>query len=161
MVCKVLTLGRWNLFCLTCRLLQGKKVKNDHKNNIVVHSSESNIILHCHIKTHDGCIAGVKFLQGIGHKRVQLANALTMKNMHDLHVDSSHPSEVITHATTKSLGIKVTGTFNPCEDCTQGKAKKGGVRMFAVVCSKIFGERLFFDISSSQLPLLTLRKIGC
>ena len=43
-----------NLFSLACKHFQGNKIKSDHKNNIMVHFSEGNIILdHC-LKTHDG-----------------------------------------------------------------------------------------------------------
>ena len=46
------------------------------------------------------------------------------------------------------MGIQVTSTFKPCEDYALEKAKKRGVSNKAVACSKILGERLFFDISS-------------
>ena len=74
-----------NLHFLTCKLLQGSKIKCDHKNNIGVQTFDGNIILDPCIKTHDGWVAGVAKL--------------------------AHPSEVITHATIKSLGIHLTGLF--------------------------------------------------
>ena len=77
--------GRCEPVFLTCKLLQGNKVKSDHKNNIVVHSSEGDIIQDCCIKIYDGLVAGVEFLQETGKERAQLANALTKKNLNDLH----------------------------------------------------------------------------
>ena len=55
---------------------------------------------------------------------------------------------MITYITAQSMGIHITSTFKPGEDCTQGKAKKGGLSKMAVVHSKVLGESLFFDISS-------------
>ena len=43
-----------NLCSLTYKLLQGSKVKSDHKDNIVVQSSKADIALDDCIKTHDG-----------------------------------------------------------------------------------------------------------
>ena len=70
-----------------------------------------NIILDHYIKNCGGWVAGVKFLQETGQERAQLANALTKKNVNDLHAKLSLPSKVITHATAKSMGIQVTDTF--------------------------------------------------
>ena len=50
-----------NLFCLTCKLLQGNMISSDHQNNIMVSSTSGNIILDCQIKTHDGWGARVEF----------------------------------------------------------------------------------------------------
>ena len=50
------------------------------------------------------------------------------------------------------------GMFNSYEDCALGKAKKGTVHKKAVECSKILGERLFFDISSPLTPTVGGKK---
>ena len=50
----------------------------------------------------------------------------------------------ITCDTAKALGIQVTSTFMPCEDCALGKAKQQAMSKKAVACSKTLGERLFF-----------------
>ena len=84
----------------------------------MVQSSKGNIILDSHIKTHVGWEAK-------GHERAQLANALTNKDVKDLHAKVAHPPEVITHATTKAKGIHLTDMFRLCEDCTLDKPKKG------------------------------------
>ena len=49
------------------------------------------------------------------------------KNINDLNVELTHPSESIICAITKALSIQITGSFKPCEDCTLGKAKKQDV----------------------------------
>ena len=65
-----------------------------------------------------------------------------------LHAELDNPSEVITHATGRVMGLHFTGTLNPCEDCALGIAKKKVSAKKTVHCSKILGERLFGDISS-------------
>ena len=80
--------------------------------------------------------------------RTQSATALHKKNINDLHVEVGHPSQSITHATAKVMGIQVTSTFKPCEDFTLGKVNENGVSKKAVACSKFLGKRLFFDINS-------------
>ena len=57
-------------------------------------------------------------------ERSQFFTAQHKKSINDLHVELGHLSKVITHAATKAMGIQITGTFKPCEDCTLGKAKK-------------------------------------
>ena len=64
-----------------------------------------------------------------------------------LHLELGHPLEVFTHATGRAMGLNLTGTFQPSEDYALVKAKKSAIRKKAIEQSKIFGERLFFDIS--------------
>ena len=113
-----------NLFSLTCKHLQGKKISSDHQNNIMVKSTDANIILDCQIKTHAGWVAGVKFLPEQSDEMVQSATAPSKKNINNLHVELGHPSKSIT---TKAMHIKVNSTFNLCKDCALGKAKQGAV----------------------------------
>ena len=67
-----------NLYSLTCKLLQESKIA-DFKNNLVILSTGSNIMLECQIKTHDGWVAAVKFLQETGPENVQVAKSSTKK----------------------------------------------------------------------------------
>ena len=46
------------------------------------------------------------------------------------------------------MDLLLIGTFNPCEDCSSGKAKESRVNKKAVEHFKILGETLFFDITS-------------
>ena len=100
-----------NLHSLTYKLSQGNKVKSNHKNNIVVQYFKGNIILDFQIKTHDGWVARVKFLQETCRVKAQLANAFTTKDINNLHAMLGHLSKVITHATAKSMDNHLTGTF--------------------------------------------------
>ena len=106
------------LFSLTCKFLQGKKISSDHQNNIMVKSTDSNIILNCQIKTY-AWVALVDFLQETSCARAQLATAPCRKTINN--VELSHPSESIIRVTTKAMGIQVTSTFMPCEDCALRK----------------------------------------
>ena len=121
---------------------------------------EGNIILDCQIKTCDDWVAGVKFHQETLDMRAQSATAPHEKNINDLHVEIRHPSKSIAHATAKTFGIQVTGTFKPYEDCALGKAKQCIVNKKTVPQSKILGDRLFFNTSFSLLPLLAIRSTG-
>ena len=112
-----------NLFYLTWEHLKEKRIACDHHNNIVVNSSNDNIILDCQIKTRNGWVARVKFLCKANNEITVSATALLKKNVNDLHVELGHPSKTITHSNAKAIGIQVTGTFKLCEDCTLGKAK--------------------------------------
>ena len=121
---KICPKGGANLFSLMCKLLQGNKISGDHQNNIIVNTLTGNIILDCQIKTCNGWVAGVDFLQDSNEERAVSATALPKKSINNLHVELGHPSKTITHSTTKALGIRVTGMFKPCEGCVLGKAKQ-------------------------------------
>ena len=58
----------------------------------------------------------------MGHKRAQLAKPLMQKDTNILNAELGHALEVIAHATTKAMGLYLTGMFKPCEDCALGKA---------------------------------------
>ena len=141
-----------NLFFLTCKLLQGIKITSDHWNNIVVNTPTGEIIIDCRIKTQNSFVAGVDFLHKANNERAVSATALPKRNINNLHIELGHPSETITHATTKALDIQVIGIFQPWKDCALGEAKQWAVSKKAVHHSKILGERLFFDISSPSTP---------
>ena len=115
-------------------------------------SNPLKVILDCQIKTHDGWVAGVKFLSETGEKRAQSTTSFCKKTIDELNIKLSHPTKSSTHATTKDMGIKLTGTFKPCEDCTLGKVKQKDVSNKTGAWSKSLGERLFFDISFPLPP---------
>ena len=131
-----------------CELLQGNKMSSNHFNNIVINTPSGDIMLDCWIKTRNGWVTGVDFLQSSIDERAVSARALPKKEINDLHVELGHPSEAILRSTAKGIGIQVTGTFKPCKDCALGKAKQQAVSKKAVPHSQILGEKFFFDISS-------------
>ena len=77
------------------------------------------------LKTCNSWVAGVKFLCETVNERAQSAKSSTKKDISKLHAELGHTSEAITHATSNAIGIHVTGTSKPCEECTLGKSKKG------------------------------------
>ena len=44
--------------------------------------------------------------------------------MNFLYAEIGHPLEVITNATGRAMGLHLTGTFEPFEDCALGNVKK-------------------------------------
>ena len=131
-----------NLFSLMYELLQGNKISCDHQNNIVVNTLTGDIILD-----------GANFLQDSNNERVSSATAIPKRNINNLHVELGHPSETITHITTKALCIQVTGMFKPCKDCDLGKAKQGAVSKKTTLIANFRG-KAFFDISTPFTPTL-------
>ena len=95
-----------NMFSLTYKLSQGNQRSSDHQNHIVVSSTNGKIILDCQVKTHNGWVARVEFLQETSDKRAQSATAPQNKNINNLHIELGHHSKSITHATAKALGIQ-------------------------------------------------------
>ena len=61
LACEVLHQGRSKPVFVDMQILAGKQEKSDHKNNIVVQSSNGNIILDHQIKTHDGWLVSQVF----------------------------------------------------------------------------------------------------
>ena len=129
-----------NLFSLMCKLSQRNKISSNHPNNIVVNAMWDNIILDHQIKTHNGWVAKDNFLHETNNKRAASATATPQKNINDLHIEAEHPSKTITHAIAEALGIQLTGTFKPWEDCALGMAKQCVAGKKAVPCFKILGE---------------------
>ena len=70
------------------------------------------------------------------------------KNTNELHVEHGHPLEASMKATGEAMNLKLTGTFNMCEDCTLDKEKKAGESTFLVERSTIKNKMFFIDISS-------------
>ena len=58
-----------------------------------------------------------------------------------------HPSKEITRSTARRYNIDVKGELKPCEHCAISKAKQKAVPKVATNRAKVFGERIFFDLS--------------
>ena len=95
-----------NLFFLTCKLSKRKKISSDNQNNIMVKSTDGDIILDCQIKTHDDWVARVEFLQENSDERAQSDTVPCKKNINDLDIELGHPSDTITHVLLKPLVFK-------------------------------------------------------
>ena len=111
-----------NLFLLTCELLQGNMISSNNANNIVMITPIGNIFLDRRIS--DSWVAGVNFYRNAINKKDVFVTAFVKRDINNLHVELSHPSEAIMRSTAKNFGIQVTGTFRPCEDCALGKAEQ-------------------------------------
>ncbi len=80
------------------------------------------------------------------HKDSLIRNRVT-RDMNQYHNALGHSSEAITCATAHAEGTLLKGYFNPCEDCSLGKARQANV-FLAVPRSTNKRERTVFDISS-------------
>ena len=72
-------------------------------------------------------VADIKFFQkklSEGSNDIVIIST-TNKDNNVLHAELGHPSEVITQATGRDMGLNLTGTFKPCEYCVSGKGKIG------------------------------------
>ena len=96
-----------NLYFVTYKLLQRNEIKNDHKINIVIKSSDGYIIQGCWIKTHDSWVARVR--------------------KSSIKKDISNTSEVITHTAVRAVGLHLLGIFKTWEDCALGKTKRAAL----------------------------------
>ena len=83
-------------------------MSSDNMKNIVLDTSDDWIVLDQRIKTKDGWVAGVGFIN-------------------ELNMELGHTLKAITRATENARNLKLTGVFKACEDCALGKAKKAGV----------------------------------
>ncbi len=66
------------------------------------------------------------------------------REINEQHKALGHPSEAITCATAHAEGILLKGKFNPCEDCTLGKARQANVSKKAVPRPTNKGELFFY-----------------
>ncbi len=57
------------------------------------------------------------------------------RDINEYHKLLGHPLEAITHATAHADSVLFEGNFNPCEDCTLGKARQVNVSKKAVPTS--------------------------
>ena len=58
------------------------------------------------------------------------------------------------------MGFHIIGMCKICEDCALRKVKKTRISKISLACSKVQGERLFFDISSPSTPTFDGKKHG-
>ena len=69
-------------------------------------------------------------------------------DVNTLHRRLGHSCEQVTRKAGKSLGLKVSGKFQICEDCAVGKAKQKKLPKISENKSKNVGDRIMFDVSS-------------
>ena len=81
------------------------------------------------------------------------------RDMYILHAELSHCLEVITQATGLAMEFHHTSMLKPCEDYDLGKTIKVGSVNRLIMCSKILGERLLFEISTSSTPTFVSTKL--
>ena len=75
-----------NLFSPTCELSHRNNTSSDHFNNIMVNTPSDDIVLDCPIKTPNGWVAKVDFLQASNSERAASPTALPKRDINDLHI---------------------------------------------------------------------------
>jgi hypothetical protein len=69
------------------------------------------------------------------------------EDINKFHRKLGHPSKEITIATAKHLGVKLDGSWDECEECMLGKARKKNLKSNSMNKSTKAGERFGFNIS--------------
>ena len=118
--------------------------------------ANDNIILDYWIENHDGWVPGVKFL----HERKVTWLICQRGNTQDINAlpEWGHPSEEITWAIGKEMGLQLIDTVKPCKTCSLGKAKKAGASKTTVSSSIRKAEWLSMDINSSSTTIMDGKK---
>ena len=75
------------------------------------------------MKTKDGWVGGVEIFSSAESGKAETTKAKSI-NVNELHEQLSHPDDATTRLTGRTLGLNVTGSFQPCEGCLIGKAKR-------------------------------------
>ena len=104
----------------------------------------------------DGLLELNSFVKGKVRECICPRNSKT--DIRELYTERGHPSEDITWATGKAMGLQLTGMFKPCKDCALTEAKKNGMSKMALSCSMVKGKRLFIDISSPSTATMGGKK---
>ena len=165
------------LMSITAELSSGAQLSNDKHNNLVLtYEDGDTIVFDRRIKTRDGWVAGVEMTQVCDNiaapaitSPILYVDEGTMTpvlieddeaiddepiepaiNVNEYHKMLGHPNEVLTRSTAAARGIRLSGTFTPCEDCAVGKSKRKKLRKESVERAKAPGERMFLDISSPK-----------
>ena len=163
------------LLSITAELSNGAQLSSDKHNNLVLtYGNGDTITFDRRIKTRDGWVAGVEMTQvcddiatpaiaspihiddgtltpvlieddeAIGNEPNEPAI-----NVNEYHKMLGHyPNEVVVRTTAAARGIRLIGTFTPCEHCAFGKSKRKKLSKESVERAKKPGERMFLDISS-------------
>ena len=113
---------------------------------VLTYADGDKIVFDRRMTTNDGWIAGVEILPMVAeHANVATAKTeqkLKRKDVNELHAELGHPSEDVTRATGAARGMKVVGTFAPCENCALSKAKQTKVSKIPAERSQTRGKRL-------------------
>ena len=100
-------------------------MSNDRMKNIVLDTSDGQIVLDQRIETRLGWVAGVNFIYEDSNKKAHAVNenVYPMKFARErMNVELGHQLAAIMRATGKVINFKLTGTFETCEDCALQKA---------------------------------------
>lgn len=141
-----------NLFSVTQALKNGYNISN--KGLIIsLKKGDARLTFDQVLETHSGQVVGVNM---VPHSDAQsdVAHVLLEHgrdvDVNVLHKTLGHIHEDALKKTASYYGMKLTGTFERCYECSLAKSKQKATAKFTDVKSTIPGERLFLDISSCK-----------
>jgi hypothetical protein len=133
--------GLWkNLFSVGKALKEGAKLESLGKNMVI---TKGTLKIEFKELTENG-------LMGITLTPITVEALATFEKKEDInkfHCKLGHPSKEITIATAKNLRVKLDGSWEECEECMLGKARKKNLKSNSMNKSTKAGERFGFDIS--------------
>ena len=147
-----------NLFSITSEQSKGATLLSDTKNNILLNYPDgSTVSFDRQLKTKDGWVGGVEIFSSAESGKAETTKAKSI-NVNELHEQLSHPDEATTCLTGRALGLNVTGSFQQCEGCLVGKAKKTRISEEPKPNDYLPGEHISIDISSPKTRSRTGKK---
>jgi hypothetical protein len=139
-----------NLYSITSEQSKGATLSSDTKNNILLHYPDgSTVSFDRRLKTKDGWVGGVEIFSSTESGKAETTKAKSI-NVNELHEQLSHPDEATTRLTGRALGLNVTGSFQQCEGCLIGKAKKTRISKEPKPKDYLPGKHISIDISSPK-----------
>jgi hypothetical protein len=129
-----------NLFSVGKALKEGAKLESSGKNMVITKGS---LKITFKELTENG-------LMGITLTPITVEALTTFEKKEDInkfHRKLGHPSKEITIATAKHLGVKLDGSWEECQECMLGKARKKNLKSNSINKSTKAGKRFGFDIS--------------
>eukprot|EP00956_Cyclotella_meneghiniana_P039716 scaffold177807_cov69-Cyclotella_meneghiniana.AAC.1 len=149
-----------NLYSITSEQSKGATLSSDNKNNILLNYPDgSTVSFNRRLKTKDGWVGGVDIISIAESGKAETTKTKSI-NVNDLHEQLSHPDETTTRLTGRALGLNVTGSFQPCEGCLVGKAKKTRISKEPKPNDYLPGEHISIDISSPKTRSRTGKSTG-
>ena len=142
-----------NLFSITKALTRGAELENE-KEKIVVKKNNVKIVFGEKIKSGDGFLLGCRITPRKTLNRGYILQDKSQKEpkkakipVTTMHMRLGHASEVKTRQTAKKLGVELTGKFDTCQSCAEGKARQKNMSKESEQ-SKVKGERIYMDLST-------------
>jgi hypothetical protein len=138
-----------NLFSITRALHNNWQLSNRGMSMILRKESQT-IIFDKIMRTESGCVTGVEMVPLV-EKSYTILDREMSTDINDFHRLMGHVNKNSLYLTARHYGVKLKGQLNPCFDCAVSKIRQKNVPKVTTQKSIIPDERLFLDISSTQV----------